>query len=140
MRKGTRVRKLLLIFLLPGLFLAGTGSATAEGLLFKSPSGNIECGMHEYGADCSIRDFTQTYTTKPEDCDFDWGNHFVVEPKGKGILGCFSDYRGEPTFTMPYGSSLSYNGVTCNSEPTGMTCVNRDGGGFSIRRAKQSLF
>jgi hypothetical protein len=41
---------------------------------------------------------------------------------------------------LPYGASLTLGGITCTSERTGMTCVNRDGRGFAVARAAQRVF
>jgi hypothetical protein len=41
---------------------------------------------------------------------------------------------------LEYGSYISLGGITCVSERTGMTCTNLDGHGFTLSRARQSLF
>lgn len=53
----------------------------------------------------------------------------------------------DPTFVMmqnpkvlAYGRSVSFAGVTCKSEKSGVTCINARGHGFQVARAAQSVF
>jgi hypothetical protein len=46
--------------------------------------------------------------------------------------------RGLPVLT--YGATWQHNGFTCTSEQSGVTCFNADRHGFSLSRAKQSVF
>lgn len=118
--------------------------SNAENLRFRSPSGNIECMMNDQlggYAFCGLSVDRQSYTDRPEDCDADWGNFFEVGREGEGTLACVSDYfYGPPEFTLPYGARITFSGMTCLSEQTGMTCTNASGGGFSINRRRQSVF
>lgn len=41
---------------------------------------------------------------------------------------------------LAYGSKVSFGGVTCDSELSGLTCTNANGSGFMLARATQQLF
>jgi hypothetical protein len=123
---------------------AATPAAADELLFFRSPSGNIHCLLTDgewAGARCDILQFTPSFTRAPPGCDLDWGMAFWVAPSGPGELACVSDSVAEPTAqTLPYGGTISLGGISCTSEKTGMTCVNRQGHGFRVARARQELF
>ncbi|WP_316015175.1 DUF6636 domain-containing protein [Roseobacter sp. HKCCA0434] len=117
--------------------------ALAEDIVFTSPSGNIRCILSDSlgGARCDLGVTTQSFTTPPADCDGDWGQSFGVGRDGAGAPLCVTDaIGGADPLVLPYGAGLSYGGIECLSSETGMTCVNRDGGGFALRRAEQSVF
>jgi hypothetical protein len=123
-----------------------SGTAQAQDYIaFHSPSGNIQCAIFagDYAAArCDMSVLTQTFTTPPRECEFDWGFSFGVEPHSpKGYLACVSDAVADRSgIELGYGQDLSLAGITCLSEKTGMTCTNAEGHGFSIAKAKQSLF
>lgn len=128
-----------------GLTLLIAGPAFADQLSFQSPSGNIKCVLSNFGAEqtaeCHIQEAKPSFTTPPDGCDADWGNRFYVLDTGRGQRSCWSDAYFQPEGRiLPYGASVSYGGVECRSAETGVTCMNREGGGFSIRRAEQVLF
>jgi hypothetical protein len=127
--------------------LASGGPGLADDYIgFQSPTGNIHCGL--YMADdghsfvrCDLMELTQSYTRQPAGCEFDWGFAFGVETVGKGYLACVSDAVADPgNPVLPYGEAVSGGGISCVSAKTGMTCTNGDGHGFSVARAKQSIF
>ena len=54
---------------------------------------------------------------------------------------CHGDtLRGRGYPVLGYGRSASFGAVTCTSEPRGLQCVNRDGGGFLLSRRDQRLY
>ena len=119
--------------------------ADSELLFFHSPTGNISCiiALGEYAeARCDMRELTPSFTKPPPDCDLDWGSSFTVELEDrKGQLACVGDTVAGPGGTeLGYGQSLSLGGFTCTSEKSGMTCTNPAGHGFTIAKAKQTLF
>jgi hypothetical protein len=112
---------------------------------FVSPSGNIGCAIYigdGYAeARCDMRELTPSYRKPPPGCDLDWGNSFAVGSSGGGYLACVGDSVFDPgAFTLGYGKSFSLGPFTCSSEKTGMTCVNPQGHGFKIAKARQQLF
>ncbi|MEY3532183.1 MAG: hypothetical protein RI979_207 [Pseudomonadota bacterium] len=117
-----------------------------EYIAFHSPSGNIHCGLTvsaDYtGARCDIFQITaQSFTSAPADCEFDWGNSFAVDATGGGYLACVSDTVADDAgLELGYGQEVSLGGITCSSAQSGMTCTNDSGHGFTVSKAKQSVF
>ncbi len=114
-------------------------------ITFQSPTRNITCGMFadDYpGARCDMTQLTPSYTTRPSDCDLEWGSSFWIGGGARtGEVACVGDVVGSPPFAvLNYGQSVSLGGVTCRSERTGMTCNNGSGHGFSLSRARQRLY
>lgn len=140
------MRALSLLLAVPALVLwLSAGAARADYVAFVSPSGNIGCAIYTDGtyaeARCDMRDLTPSYRKAPAGCEFDWGNSFAVGVDGKGYLACVSDSVFDPgAFTLGYGKSISVGPFTCTSEKSGMTCVNTQGHGFKIAKARQQLF
>ena len=120
-------------------------------LVFRSPSGNIDCAIFigtsdEIGASdearCDLRAMTPSFTKRPADCELDWGNSFGIgagDPKG--YLLCHGDTVADPgAMELGYDRSVSLGPFTCNSATSGMTCSNDAGHGFTVSRAQQSIF
>lgn len=115
----------------------------AQEVFFQAPSGNIHCAIFD-GTDpvarCDIRDFTASFA-RPDDCELDWGFAFVVGTSGQGYPLCAGDTVAVPgAQVLRYGQSIALAGITCMSAAAGMTCVNVDGGGFTLARARQRVF
>jgi hypothetical protein len=114
-------------------------------LFFRSPTGNISCliATGEYAvARCDMRSLTPSFTTAPPDCDLDWGSSFEVALSSrKGVLACVGDTVADPSAVeLGYDQTISLGGFDCTSERSGMTCTNPAGHGFTISKARQSLF
>lgn len=125
--------------------LAAAPARADEYVAFLSPTGNIGCAIYTGGdyaeARCDLRELTPSYRKPPPGCDFDWGNSFAVGATGGGYLACVSDSVFDPgALTLGYGKSLTVGPFTCTSEKTGMTCLNPQGHGFKVAKAKQQLF
>ena len=119
--------------------------AWAETQYFQSPSGNIVCVIEQQNIEsvrCDLGVDRQSYTARPAACQGRWGRSFGVAETGMGFLNCVTDLIRAPrdAVVLPYGVALDVDGIICRSETTGMTCTNRDGGGFSVRRAEQRIF
>lgn len=132
--------------LLLALCLLATPALADEYIVFQSPTGNIQCGLY-VGADgsgvrCDLSQMTgQSYSHRPAGCEYDWGSSFAVDGIGKGYLACVSDVVGDGSgLVIGYGEVISLGGITCSSEKSGMTCVNKSGHGFTVAKAKQRLF
>ena len=124
---------------------AAAGMAAAEVQHFQSPSGNIRCVLVDDEAQyarCDLGVDQQTYTERPSSCDGGWGTSFGVTASGTGFVNCVTAAIGGPDQpqVLPYGTAAAVRGIVCTSEPTGVTCTNLDGGGFSVRRAEQRIF
>lgn len=119
------------------------GPSLAQELSFRSPTGNIHCMIFsgaDAGARCDLASFTPSYS-RPHDCDLDWGFAFEVGVTGPGSPICAGDTVRQPNArTLKYGQSVTASGITCTSAQTGMTCVNRQGHGFTVARARQRAF
>jgi hypothetical protein len=125
--------------------LAATPAMADDLLFFRSPTGNISCmiATGEYAiARCDMSSLTPSYTSPPANCDLDWGSSFAVALSSrKGMLACVGDSVADPAaVTLGYGQTLSLGGFDCASERSGMTCTNPAGHGFTISKARQSLF
>jgi uncharacterized protein DUF6636 len=115
--------------------------------LFLSPSGNIICGVGTTGSDgksgamCEIRDFIYAPPSKPLDCHLGWGDRISLDPGSAPALRCHGDTQfglapGQPT--LPYGQTRSAGTITCDSEPSGMTCTDSSTGHY-FRMSRESL-
>ena len=119
---------------------------------FQTPSGNIVCGgdtAHSkretawHGVSCFIRDTgnTKPARPKPKTCEFDWGNVFNTDSKGKAYMSCYSDYPYSPNpSVLAYGNSLKGRGWQCVSLENSVRCTNSDGHRFQLNRNRQLMF
>lgn len=130
-------------FALIALQMAAVPVAAQDTVFFRSPTGNIACMITNDGyaeARCDLRDFSPSFR-RPSGCDLDWGHAFAVGPAGPGMPLCAGDTVAMPGApVLNYGGSVSLGGFTCASERSGMTCVNLQGHGFSVARARQRVF
>ena len=124
------------------------GPARADTLAsFHTPSENIHClaATGEDGAsiDCEILEkaSTRPLNPRPPDCDLEWGNRFELGETGKGTLACTGDTVRDPSgITLGYDTSFTANSITCTSTQRGLTCLNSEGHGFFLSRARQQVF
>jgi hypothetical protein len=126
-------------------WLAFSGAAAADIVEFRSPTGNINCMIYSdpsgATARCDLWELVPSYTKRPAGCEFDWGNSFAVDSRGKGYLACVSDAVGGPAAAvLRYGQAITLGGISCVSAETGMTCTNAKGNGFSVSKARQKLY
>lgn len=133
------------------LLLTSPGwGAEQEPERFRTPSGNIHCmifadeGKKDPGyTACDVnQDFTRKpIRPKPADCEFDWGQRFVLGNDSDAGLECASDWVGsEDSQILAYGTSIKKGAMTCSSEESGLTCKNANGHGFFLSRKVQKLF
>lgn len=109
-----------------------------------SPSGNIECNLWTNGNEelrCDMGALTYSFPDKPEDCPIDWGSSFGMFSMGPAEVLCVGDtIVGPLKVVIEYGQTIQYGSFLCTSEKTGLTCRNLDGHGFTLSKAKQTLF
>ncbi|MAQ85631.1 MAG: hypothetical protein CMH12_20615 [Maritimibacter sp.] len=130
------------------LALPSPSKAQGMDIVFETPSGNIECTM-VFRANasyivCTIvqRNPGPTALPRPADCTGYWGHSFTMLDTGPASLRC------EPTpprdtwieGKLNYGETAPYRGLTCTSTASGLQCVNTDGHGFFLSRARQAVF
>jgi hypothetical protein len=108
---------------------------------FVSPSGNIACSVFGdgSGANCEVKEHiwvAPASTSGPAGraCDFDFGGLQIYVSQGKPAnLGC---YEGAGKFSSPGGQILDYGqedsrgAITCESQPSGVTCTDAATGHF----------
>jgi hypothetical protein len=125
------------------LLLQAAPAVAQEELYFRSPTGNIACAIFAgdwTAARCDLAEFNPSFP-RPADCEFDWGYAFEVGIRGRAEPLCAGDTVRVPgARVLAYGLSVTLGGITCTSAETGMTCVNRDGHGFTVARARQRVF
>ena len=121
--------------------LAATARADS-GVQFQSPSGNIFCEMHgdggQGGVACEIANFT--YELPPSPCEHSaWGSRFALEQGSVPVMECHNDTIRPPhnfpgpnpdVPTLDYGQTRSVGAITCDSEPSGVTCTDTGAGHF----------
>ena len=141
-------RPLILVTL--AAFVATLTPAQAQQtVMFRTPSGNIHCmAIIDQGKTepddvvCDISKIaSRPLKPKPADCEFDWGQRFVLDPRGGADMGCYSDWVGSDSSPiLGYGSSMRIGSMTCMSSEQGLECRNKAGRGFFLSRGKQSIF
>ena len=120
---------------------------------FASPSGDIRCVLFAQGTSASMAKCQiglHTYAIPPgvarnefgEPCEpgTDRGEDFWLEPGEPGSLGCtYSalDAGVGPWPTLNYGETISLGPISCDREPTGVTCTDSSTGHF-FRVARDS--
>ncbi len=139
------MRKLSLWLAIIASPVIATPALADDFIFFRSPSGNIHCMLMsgDYAAArCDMQTLTQTFSNPPADCDMDWGDAFEIGPNDrKGRVACHGDTVINPqSMQLGYGASATLGDLTCTSEKTGMTCTNARGHGFTIAKARQTLF
>jgi hypothetical protein len=102
---------------------------------FRTPSGNIACGVGGEGAHCEIREYTWRLPPKPEECEYDWVAGAGVDLNGIQIGQCRSDTVLGATRVLEYGTGLRAGDFACISEQAGVTCRDEGDGGFFLSRS-----
>lgn len=110
--------------------------------MFKTPTGNIGCGIYEGSARCDIRKRDWTPPPKPANCELDWGQGISVGKTGDASFVCAGDTANDPAAPiLDYNEDSRIGNITCASREAGVTCTNRSSGhGFLINRERYRLF
>lgn len=124
--------------------VCGAGPVLAqEYYAFQSPTGNIGCYIlveEETSARCDLAEFTPSFRD-PGDCELDFGHAFAVGQYGRSGAICAGDSAlDDSAEVLDYGEEIYIEGITCWSEPSGMSCANDNGHGFTLSKARQELF
>jgi hypothetical protein len=120
----------------------------ADGPRFTTPSRNISCELTDTSstsdgdARCDVAQHTWTLPPKPADCTGSWGGGASVSGAEQGRLTCASDTVADPGLrVLAYGQAVSFGGIVCDSQETGVRCTNRaTGHGFRVARGSYDLF
>jgi hypothetical protein len=114
---------------------------------FQTPSGNIFCvaDLDRIALNttlrCDLKENTAKIPARPQDCDLDWGNSFIMSDQGKARRNCHGDTVQNPNYKkLEYGKKWSEGGFTCDVSKVRLRCVNRDKHGFELAKAAQKIF
>jgi hypothetical protein len=108
---------------------------------FQLPSGNIHCAVFDGRLRCDVLNFTYRRPARPLNCDLDWGGAVEMGPRGPAAMLCHGDTVADPMApVLGYGQAWQGRGLTCTATPQGLRCVNADGRGFEMARARLVLF
>ena len=109
---------------------------------FRSPTGNIGCGMAGGSARCDIRERDWSPPPKPASCPVDYGQGLTVGERGRGEFVCAGDTALNPGAPIvPYGTDSVIGDLRCRSRENGVTCTNTASGhGFFIARDRYRIF
>jgi hypothetical protein len=128
----------------PNVNAGGAVGAAFKFKSFKTPSGNIQCGIVKSGGRWSIRcdvyehDWTAPPQKKP--CvEGDYGSSLSMGGKAKPKFICVSDAIGA-TKVLKYGKKLEFGPFVCKSKRKGLKCENKlDRGWFLSRQTYRFL-
>ena len=108
---------------------------------FQLPSGNIHCAMYEGTLRCDVLQSTFPRPARPRDCEQDYGDAVELGGKGPAAMLCHGDTVANPASpVLGYGQAWQGPGMACTSARTGLRCVNGDGRGFEMSRARLRIF
>ena len=109
--------------------------------VFQLPSRNIHCALTQRELFCEVLAFTFTPPPRPRNCDANWGNAVMLGSRGPARLVCHGDpgdisgYR-----VLAYGLAWQGPGMNCTAAQSGLRCVNAEGRGFEMARARVRIF
>jgi hypothetical protein len=118
--------------------LPATAHARAGVPTFQSPSGSIVCFMNNDGAPalngvlCYVANHTYPLPQGDVDCSAAnaWG-HFLLNQGEPSAAECADQVNGlAHAPALDYGQTRSIGPITCDSEPSGVTCTDSSTGHF----------
>ena len=144
--KVTKLATIALATVATAVVLPATAQAENDYQQFASPSGNIRCLLLQHSgpapvAMCQISDFTYSIpqgaalnqdggpcerdTVSGRDIRVDQGKRAYVTCSYSAIGSGFGEWPA-----LAYGQTRSLGALTCDSEPSGMTCTDASTGHF----------
>ncbi|MFN3348998.1 DUF6636 domain-containing protein [Pseudorhodoplanes sp.] len=110
---------------------------------FRTPSGNIHCRYFDFDATlrCDLKRIVNRPLPRPKSCDGEFGRAFEVFA-GKNETGpiCHGDtVLDDQLPVLDYGARWQRGDFSCQSERTGILCVNSVGAGFKLSRSSQTV-
>ena len=93
------------------------------------------------GARCDLHGAaTMSFPKRPADCDLDWGHAFEVGATGEAHPPALAIRSLIPRDLCSITAKASRRAaIACTSAKTGMTCINREGHGFTRPRGPKGL-
>lgn len=108
---------------------------------FQLPTGNIHCAVHDQRLRCDVLNFSYQRPPRPRSCDLDYGGAVGLAPRGAPELICHGDTVANPAApVLGYGQAWQGGGMACTATQAGLRCVNAEGRGFEMARARLLLF
>ncbi|OBG41287.1 DUF6636 domain-containing protein [Mycobacterium sp. E3198] len=123
---------------LAAMAVPAAGTARADSYQsFQSPSGNIDCGLFSMDNDtvamCEIRDHTWAPPPRPSPCMGGFGDRISLVEGSAPKMACHTDtVRGPGHPTLQYGQTQSIGPISCDSEPSGITCTDASTGHYFL--------
>jgi hypothetical protein len=114
--------------------LAGTAQAD-DAIDFRSPSGDVTCAMRQSEVACQVK---HNYPQPPlPDCPVA-GREYDLVQGAPASLGCQGGAIVDPPPPpLDYGQTRSVGTITCDVEPSGVTCTD-SGTGHFMRLSRDS--
>jgi uncharacterized protein DUF6636 len=141
-----------LLVTIASLILIGPAVSGTPGLLgLKTPTGNIQCMIDDYGlADgsyppllrCDIREMASPLPPRPDRCEFDWGSAFSIAQEDQtGHRLCVSDSVASDRWeVLGYGAVWQQLGLTCLLSKRGSRASTQSGMASHYRKHRKSCF
>ena len=60
----------------------------------------------------------------PTNCQLNWGDRVELEQGSPAKVGCYGQALPAPTHTLEYGQLQTIGSIRCDSQPTGITCLD----------------
>jgi hypothetical protein len=133
--------KIFGVCLVAAALAAASASAAPRSsyVTFKTPTGNIECGIFigkQSLLRCDIRSGLKPKVKRPKGCHFDYGSTLELRPKGRALIGCVSDAVGPVKRVLRYGQNFHRGPFKCASKRKGLYCSNKSGNAFFLSRLR----
>ncbi|MDG6101446.1 hypothetical protein Daura_39725 [Dactylosporangium aurantiacum] len=117
-------------------------SDVKDGVVFRTPSANIGCGVFPDSVRCTILTKTWTPPPAPADCDLDWGSSLGLDPQHGATLVRAGDSAFTPDAkVIAYGHALRVGTVLCTSTETHLRCESvTTKHGFTVAKETYTVF
>jgi hypothetical protein len=117
-------------------------SQVKDGLMFRTPSGNIGCGAFPDGVRCTILTKSWTPPPAPADCDLDWGSDLDLDAQRGAHLICAGDSAAMPdSKVIAYGHAIRVGTIVCTSTEAHLRCESlTTKHGFTLAKENYTLF
>ncbi|MFI5509066.1 DUF6636 domain-containing protein [Mycobacterium sp. NPDC051804] len=101
---------------------------------FQSPSGNIRCTMFDSDGRntvrCEVVQHAWQAPPRSPDCQLNWGDRVELTEDSPAVFSCYGQNLPEPQATLDYGKVAIFGSISCNSQVSGILCLDNDTGHF----------